>query len=196
MALPSPASLDPVARLSEGVGTLERNHFALARNDLLAVASQCADDDHRRRAMLLLAAAELDTGNAGGSPSEAARLAGYYMRLGGPRPDEVLLARALYRVATHLETLAPIAKGSRFAGAAVVEDPTTACPDLVTAADQREDVVGPAEAPWLLSLEARAAAARQRAGELEAAIERIAELEAEIERITGLLTSGSPAGGG
>lgn len=177
----SPAPLSSAARLSEAVAAEEADDFARARPHLVTLASQCRDPEVARRAILLLAAAELDTANREGSALRAALLAERFLGLPGASPEELLLARTLYRLATHLQTLAPARRTE--SGSAPRE---AVAPEECSASGEAGSAstvhgLGDAEAPWLLGLDASVRASRQ----------RIAELEAEMRRIDELLTSGA-----
>lgn len=92
----------PAERARRAMTALQREAFALARYDLLALASDCRSGRYGRDALLLLAAAELDTGNPDGSPRLARQLAAQYLLLPDASPERVPLARSLYRLGADL----------------------------------------------------------------------------------------------
>lgn len=92
----------PAERARRAMTALQREAFALARYDLLALASDCRSGRYGRDALLLLAAAELDTGNPDGSPRLARHLAAQYLLLPDASPERIPLARSLYRLGADL----------------------------------------------------------------------------------------------
>ena len=174
---------DPGEQMRVAVRALERDDFPGATQPLAAVASDCTEASRGPRALLLLAAATLDTGNPEGSPVAAARLAARYLLLAEASPDEWILARTLYRVATHLVTLAPRRHEGDDGSSESVQffdscEPTSPTDDALLM-----HALGSAAAPWLLDLESDRTALRR----------HVEELQAEIDRIDELLTSsGTP----
>lgn len=97
----SPARPDPVRDSAKrATSALIEEDFTTARRELIQLASRCESGDRGRRAILLLAAAELDPGNPDGSPERAARLAAGYLLLPGAEPEDMAIARSLYRAAS------------------------------------------------------------------------------------------------
>ena len=179
------------------VTALMNEDFESARPHLMALASQCQAGEHGRRAVLMLAASELDPGNGSGSPATAAELARGYLLLPDAPREEIVLARALYRVAADLGGLEETTAAAESTGAGLAiaprfnacgEAPQLRFRNLPTTSDETL-------AARMQALEARLgaksdslAAARTSA---EASSQRVAELEQELERITQLLTSGA-----
>jgi len=193
---------DPSVQSRMAVMALLREDYASARPTLLELAGRCRAGEHGRRAVLLLAAAELDTGNESGSPQTALQLARGYLLLPNAPREEVVLARALYRLAADLGGLdetAPAAdslstdsppKGPyvapRFDGCESTPEltyrplpPTTA----ETLADR--------ERALETSLAARSDSLATLRNALSTSRQRVTDLEAELARITQLLTSGA-----
>lgn len=170
---------DPHASLTAAVAAMEEDDFGSATEHLAVAASQCSDPSVSRRATILLAAAELDTANPAGSAREAAMLARHYLSAPDTGPEERLLARALYRLATHLETLAPASGDEGVETRATPSHPCAVAEDADP--DRSAPGVGPSEAPWLLGLD----------GSIRASRHRVVELETELRRIGALLTSGT-----
>jgi hypothetical protein len=165
--------------MREARRALEHDDFAGATQQLGAVASDCAEGSGAGPALLLLAAAELDTGNPGGSPVAAAGLAARYLLVADATDEDRILARTLYRVATHLETL--VLPGRDAGDGSPESDPISgSCAHAAPAEETMlMEALGPAAAPWLLHLESERGALHR----------RVEELQAEIDRIDGLLTS-------
>lgn len=200
-----PSAASP--RLQRATAALEAGEFGAAERDLRWLAARCEAGDSGRKALLLLAASQLDTGNPYGTPYAAAELAARYLRLPDARPEDLPVARSLYRLAldlgarperpadpqSGLDDWGPLANRFEACGAASrpeyvwrsLPDPpagsTTA--DRITALE--DELV--ARTDSLLALERRVRVLSGRAGELDAAVERITALEAEIERIRELL---------
>lgn len=197
---PTTAAPTPEERAARASVALGEEEFALARRDLLVLASDCSAGEHGRRALLTLATAELDTGNPTRSPILAAYLAERYLLLPDRAPDEVPLARALYRLGTDLAGPVP-PDSPELPEVAYRFD---ACDESAPARSARTLPFVPmpmstrlailhrelaARADSLALVDAELAVARSNVGALEA---KITELEAEIERITELLKSGTP----
>lgn len=200
---------EPDVRYERALEALDQADYAAARSELAWLVSRCEAGRRGRSALLLLASAELDVRNPEGSPAEAARLAGAYLRLPWVDEEEVPIARTLYLLA--IDRSLP---GMVTAAAAdePSPEPDTARPELATRFEHCEGGGEPeatrplpehpgtpaaAERAWLEKALAQhtdsLAAARMRvAGQAE----RIRELEAEIERIRKLLRGGRGSGGG
>ncbi len=191
-ASPSIPASEPAVRARLAVMALAREDFDRARPRLLELASQCQTGEHGRRAVLLLAAAELDTENESGSPTTALQLARSYLLLPNAPRDEVVLARALYRVAAELGGLeeastenAPVI-APRFDGCDATPElgfrpmPSTTNETVADRIHALEATIA-AQADSLARLSAQTGASRR----------RTAELEQQLERITQLLTSGA-----
>ena len=171
--------------------------FPEARRALLALGADCHAGSYGRDALLLLAAAELDTGNAEGSPALAAHLAAAYMRLPDADPKDIPLARALYRLGADLREAD---LGDDLAG----ELPTVAprfddCDARGTG--ERSASLPTTPRRWATHIHAlRDLLAEQgdsltvARSELARQAQELVELRAEIERITELLKSGTPGG--
>lgn len=119
---PKPRNVTPAERAQRAMAALQREAFALARYDLLVLASDCRSGRHGRDALLLLAAAELDTGNPDGSPRLARHLAARYLLLPGASPERIPLARSLYRLGADLGGEPGPAEGLPLAGRAVASE--------------------------------------------------------------------------
>lgn len=187
---------DPAVQERMAVVALEREDFETARPRLLELAGRCSSGEHGRRAVLLLAAAELDTGNETGSPRAALQLARSYLLLPDPPREEVVVARALYRLAADLggEMAAPTAD-STSTGIIVAPrfDGCESDPDLrfrplpATSSETLADRKKALESTLTVRSDSIAALR----GALTESDRRVAELESELERITQLLTSGA-----
>jgi hypothetical protein len=158
--------------------------------------------------VLLLAAAELDTGNEAGSPRAALQLARSYLLLPNAPPEEVVLARSLYRLAADLGGLTETAPPDSLATESPPRGPFVAprfdgcesTPELAfrplpatsaeTLAD-RERAFETSLAARSDSLAARSDSLATLRSALSASRRRVAELESELARITHLLTSGA-----
>jgi hypothetical protein len=188
---------DPTVRARRAAEALERDAFAAARYELYWLAARCEAGDVGRRALLLLAAIELDPNNPYGSPHAAASAAARYLLLPDAEPEQLPLARSLYRIAVDLGGSPSVPGDAPLDGAlvagrydtcaigtAVVETPRTlpSTPDI-TRADRAQALQASLveRADSVESMELRVAAWRA----------RIAELEAELERITALLKEGT-----
>jgi hypothetical protein len=194
-AVPGAHRLTPANRAERAMTALQREAYRPARQELLALAGDCRSGEYGRKAILLLATAELDTGNPEGSPHAAARFASTYLMLPDATPEDVPLARALYRLGTDLsgptdpgvepEPLPPVAP--RFDTCEPVSS-TEPLPPLPTTPAVR--------AARVAALQAALAAHGDSLAVLQAAVRartaRIAELDAELERITELLKTGLP----
>lgn len=119
---PTPRNVTPAERAQRAMTALQRGAFALARYDLLVLASDCRSGRHGRDALLLLAAAELDTGNPDGSPRLARHLAARYLLLPEASPERIPLARSLYRLGADLGGEPGPAEGLPLAGRAVASE--------------------------------------------------------------------------
>ncbi|MGE0159222.1 MAG: hypothetical protein AB7T31_07385 [Gemmatimonadales bacterium] len=187
---------DPAAEARIAVAALLDEDFESARPRLLALASECRSGEHGRHAVLLLAAGELDPGNAAGSPRAALQLARSYLLLPTAPLEEIVLARALYRLAAELEQVEPApAPDSLLPGPYVAPrfDDCASDPDLMYRPLPPTSEAALAER--VRALEATIAAQsdslrRIRAASASAA-RRVSELESELARITELLTSGA-----
>lgn len=119
---PTTQRVTPAERARRAMTALQREAFALARYDLLVLASDCRSGRHGRDALLLLAAAELDTGNPDGSPRLARHLAARYLLLPDASPERLPLARSLYRLAFDLGGASGPAEGLLLADRAVASE--------------------------------------------------------------------------
>lgn len=137
---PTPRNVTPAERAQRAMAALQREAFALARYDLLVLASDCRSGRHGRDALLLLAAAELDTGNPDGSPRLARHLAARYLLLPGASPERIPLARSLYRLGADLGGEPGPAEGLPLAGRTVASEPGDRA-----VASERDDGGGPSE---------------------------------------------------
>jgi hypothetical protein len=182
---------DPAVQSRMAVMALLREDFAFARPTLLELAARCQAGEHGRRAVLLLAAAELDTGNEGGSPQTALQLARAYLLLPNAPREEVLLARSLYRLAANLgglEETAP-ATDSLPLGVHVAPrfDGCGSAPELAIT----DETLAGRERRLEASLAARSDSLATVRSALAASRRRVEELETELARITELLTTGA-----
>lgn len=198
-----PDGAGPEARAERAMEALEREAFATARFELLALAGDCSAGRYGRDALLLLAAAELDTANPDRSPRRATHLAGAYLLLPDAEPEELPMARALYRLGAEL-TVPPVSPAdlvpmppvaSRFdtCDPARVAVSSRALPDTPSSregrlAALRDELVARTDSVARLRSELAATSA-----DLAATGDELAELQAEIERITELLKSGTPS---
>lgn len=193
-------------RLRRATAALEAGDFGAAERDLRWVAARCESGEHGRRALLLLAAAQLDTGNPYGSAQAAADMAARYLRLPDAPPEDLPLARALYRLAldlgaepvgigrarTGLDDWGPLADrfeqcdgpAPRYVWRSLPDPPAGSTTAAHLAALEEELAV---RTDSLAALEQRVTVLSGRASELTAAVERITALEAEIARIRELL---------
>lgn len=189
------------------MAALRAEAYDVARQELLALASDCRSGRHGRQALLLLAAAELDTGNAGASPRMAAYLSASYLLLPDAAPEDVPLARALYRLGVDLTPLwgstseaGPMpAVASRFdvcdPRAFVAWGtplPATPPPGVASSTTLRQELA--ARSDSLDLLRARIGVQSRTIAELNAEVDElnraVGELNAEIDRIMELLKSG------
>jgi hypothetical protein len=173
----STAPRSPTERADRAMTALQREAYRPAREDLLALVSDCRSGAYGRRALLLLATAELDTGNPDGSPGEAARLASIYLRLPDADAEDLPLARALYRIGNDLATLPH--QGTRAAPAPVVAPRFDTCdPGASGLVDRPLPTTPSPRAARLASLEERLASREEelttREQELAALEERLA----------------------
>lgn len=209
-------SVEPATRADKAMTALQREAYRPARAELLALAADCRSGAYGRRAILLLAAAELDTGNPDASPREAASLAAVYLRLPDADPEELPLARALYRIGNDLAappeseplTEPSLVVAPRFdtcdpAASGLVDRPLPTTPTpRATRLATLEDRLAKKESELeirereLGALEDRLAAQADSLDVLESALRiranRIAQLDAEIDRILELLKTGLP----
>lgn len=197
---PTTGAVSPEQRQARAAAALQEEDFDLARRDLLALASDCSAGSHGRQALLTLAAAELDTGNPDRSPVLAAYLAERYLLLPDRVPEDVPLARTLYRLGTDLAGPVPpvtpelpyvAGRFDRCDGSEVAVSlyqlPPVPTPVSTRLAILHRELA--ARADSLALVEAELEVSRSQVATVEA---EIAELEAEIERITELLKSGTP----
>lgn len=119
---PVPEGVTPAERAQRAMTALQREAFALARYDLLVLASDCRSGRYGRDALLHLAAAELDTGNPDGSPRLARHLAARYLLLPDASPERIPLARSLYRLGADLGGAAGPAEGLSLADPLVASE--------------------------------------------------------------------------
>lgn len=213
---PPAPPVEPATRADKAMTALQREAYRPAREELLALASDCRSGAYGRRALLLLAAAELDTGNPDASPREAARLAAVYLRLPDADPEELPLARALYRIGNDLAgpsgpeppTQPWLVVAPRFdtcdpAASGLVDRPLPTTPTpRATRLATLEDRLAKKESELeirereLGALEERLVAQADSLDVLESALRiranRIAQLDAEIDRIMELLKTGLP----
>jgi hypothetical protein len=171
------------ARLA--TGALLADDFESARAALHSLATRCSAGAHGRRAVLLLAAAELDVANANRSPAAAAWWAERYLLLPDTPREEVILARALYRLAVDYGGLE--GSGAQENAAPPVASRFSACaspPDPV----DRDRVPTPPE-------QTHASSMRRLRRALQESQAQVLHLENEIRRIGQLLTGRGPAGG-
>lgn len=205
-----PDGAGPEARAERAMEALEREAFATARFELLALAGDCSAGRYGRDALLLLAAAELDTANPDRSPRRATHLAGAYLLLPDAEPEELPVARALYRLGVELTVPAvspadvvpmpPVASRFDTCDPARVAVSSRALPDTPSSregrlAALRAELVARTDSVARLRSELAATSADLAATghELAATSDELAELQAEIERITELLKSGTPS---
>ena len=198
---------DPAMRERLAVMSLLEEDFGTARPRLLDLVARCESGEHGRRALLLLAAAELDPQNEAGSPEMAARLARAYLLLPDAPREEIVLARALYRLAADLggleETAAVSVSAARGPTVAPRFDacgrpadlrfrplPATSEQTLARRMHLLEAQLA-AQADSLARLKAQSDSLAIARAAVDRSRQRVAELEQEIERITQLLTSGA-----
>lgn len=187
---PGTAPADPDLRARRAADALAVDAFTVARHELQWLAARCESGAHGRRALLLLAAAELDPQNPRGSPHAAARAAANYLLLPDADPNDVLLARALYRLAVDLGATPGEIGGVYPTGdTPLLAGRFDTCEDgaLVDATGSLPSTPSETTAERMAAMEARLAGSLD---SLEAHQARIAELEAEIQRITALLREG------
>ena len=201
---------DPAVQSRMAVTALAREDYASARPTLLDLAARCQSGEYGRRAVLLLAASELDTGNEAGSPQTALQLARSYLLLPDAPSEEVVLARALYRLAADLggheampgaDSPAPGPRvAPRFDGCESSPDlmfhplPSTSSETLVDreqALMDREQALVDREQTLVAEVAATTDSLATVRQALSTSRERVTELESELERITQLLTSGA-----
>lgn len=198
-----PDGVGPKARADRAMEALEREAFATARFELLALAGDCAAGRYGRDALLLLAAAELDTANPDRSPRRATHLAGAYLLLPDAEPEELPVARALYRLGAEL-TVPAASPGDLVPMPSVASRFDTCDPARVTASSRtlpdtpssrdgrlaalRAELVARTDSVTRLRSELAATS-----DDLAATSDELADLQAEIERITELLKSGTPS---
>lgn len=190
---PTTGAVSPEERQARAAAALQEGDFDLARRDLLALASDCSAGSHGRQALLTLAAAELDTGNPDRSPVLAAYLAERYLLLPDRVPEDVPLARSLYRLGTDLA--GPVAPVTPELPDVAGRFDTCDGADIAVSLYQLPPVPTPVSMRLAIlhrELAARADSLALVEAELAATRSKIADLEAEIERITELLKSGTP----
>ncbi len=188
---------DPAIQSSMAVMALEREDFASARPPRLELVGRCQSGEYGRRAVLLLAAAELDTGNEAGSPQAALQLARSYLLLPDAPPEEVVVARALYRMAADLggSVEAPATSDSAPRGFHVAPrfDECDSVPDLMfrPLPSTSAETMAERERALEATVAARADSLTALKSALAASDHRVTELQSELDRITQLLTSGA-----
>jgi hypothetical protein len=187
---------DPAAQERTAVLALVREDFETARPRLLELASHCRSGEHGRRAVLLLAAAELDTGNEGGSPQAALQLARSYLLLPETPREEAVVARALYRLAADLGGEAAPATTDSTSGGILVAPRFDDCeqvPDLLfrPLPSTSSETLADREKTLRSTLAVRSDSIAALRDALAESDRRVTELESELERITELLTSGA-----
>lgn len=193
----------PEARAERAMEALEREAFATARFELLALAGDCSAGGHGRDALLLLAAAELDTANPDRSPRRATHLAGAYLLLPDAEPEELPVARALYRLGVELTVPAaspaelvpmpPVASRFDTCDPARVAVSSRTLPDTPSSREGRLAALRAELVARTDSLARLRSELTAKNDELAATSDELAEVQAEIERITELLKSGTPS---
>ena len=176
------APADLGTREDRVLAALAQEDFVAARRDLLWIASRCQAGARRTQALLLLSAVELDPTNRMGSPRAAAVAAAAYLQSADASPDQLPLARALFRLAADRGALDPGASG----------EPSVALVELGVscAGDVRDPSKGlPSVPPTSLAerMDALEADLSIRSDSLAVVTNRVSALEAELRRIASIL---------